>query len=333
MPVFVDSTSDRGYRNVTGRAEPGVRAPARISRCARAPGTPPAAPNTPSRISSPAISSTAPMISRTACIRWKVDYRSADGLGVRITVSRANDDIDQLQANFGRLRFRAHAARQRRRCRWICPEFGDHALTLRPAAQRRGHRAPTPSAPRFDERHLASRRPSCRTSSRSAASARALALGGVDHETFGSELTWNAEVGVGFRHRHARHAVGRQGLPRAGRHRPLRLRRQSGSAARSVAPGGTDHCARSWASTSSCRCRPSTTASAISSTTWCSISTPSTARTRTSTARASRAWSWAGRSRGEAWRARAELTLQDPRDEDTRRRACCAARARRCAWR
>ena len=47
------------------------------------------------------------------------------------------------------------------------------------------------------------------------------------------------------------------------------------------------------------------------------LQSPSKARTRTSSARASRAWSSATSSHGEAWRARAELTLQDPRDETT----------------
>ncbi len=127
------------------------------------------------------------------------EYRSstdnAQALGIRVSANQANDDIDQLQANFAGFDF-AHTRRDSFDAQVDLPEFANHAVSF--GLQYSDENTDANSfGTAFDENTSVTQAfvqdqfEIGRVSSR-------IALGGVDHETFGSELTWNAEVGVGF---------------------------------------------------------------------------------------------------------------------------------------
>jgi vitamin B12 transporter len=194
MPVFVDSTSDRGYRNVTGRASLEYAASDAITlrgRAWRAAGRTEYAEQD---------FFTGDFVDRsndfeTSVYSAELEYRDDRGLGLRLSANQANDDIDQLQANFAGFDF-AHTRRNSVGAQLDLPEAGGHALSF--GAQLSDENTDANSfGTAFDEStsvtqafaqdqfHIG------RFTSR-------LALGGVDHETFGSELTWNAELGADF---------------------------------------------------------------------------------------------------------------------------------------
>jgi vitamin B12 transporter len=194
MPVFVDSTSDRGYRSATGRASAEYTISDAWSLRARAWHA--------AGRSEYATQDflTGAFIDRSADVKngvysGEVAYRGAEGLGWRATLSRAIDEIDQKQANFAGFDF-AHTRRDSLDLQVDLAQLGSHALTL--GAQYSDEHAEAASfGTGFDEDTAVTQAfvqdqfTLGRVSSR-------LALGHVDHETFGSEVTWNAEFGLGF---------------------------------------------------------------------------------------------------------------------------------------
>src|SRR4029077_10532854 len=117
--------------------------------------------------------------------------------GVRATVSHALDDIEQLQAGFGPAEFDyARTARTNIDVQGDLAQMGTHALSFGLQRSDENTRAQSFGTV-FDEDTLVTQAfvqdqfEIGRVTSR-------LALGGVDHETFGSELTWNAEFGTAF---------------------------------------------------------------------------------------------------------------------------------------
>jgi vitamin B12 transporter len=194
IPVFVDSVSDRGYRNVTGRVSleysPGENLSFR-ARGWRATGRTEYAEND---------FFTGDFIDRsndfeTSVYSAEVDYRSTEGLGARVTYSRAVDDIDQLQANFAGFDF-AHTRRDSIDAQLDLPDFGTHALSFGVQFSDEDTEANS-FGTTFDEGTSVTQAFVQDQFEIGKVNTR-VALGGVDHETFGSELTWNAEVGVGF---------------------------------------------------------------------------------------------------------------------------------------
>ena len=245
MPVFVDDDLDRGYRNVTGRASLEFAATDALTFRARA-----LARRGPHRIFGAdvlAIRRTRPprRISRTASIRSKPNTASPDGFGVRATVEprarRHRPAAGRLRP--GGIRLRAHAPHQRRRAgRSRADRHALRSASACSAATRTRARSPSARCStktrvvtqafvqdQFDDRHAHLAARARRRRSRN--------------------LRQRAHVERGIRrrvrHRHARHALGRQGVPRAGQHRPLRLRRQSGSRPRGLASRWSSRCARS----------------------------------------------------------------------------------------
>jgi vitamin B12 transporter len=194
MPIFVDSTSDRGYRNVTGRASVEVAASERLTlrgRAWRAEGRTEYAEQD---------FFTGDFIDRsndfeTSVYSAEADYRGTNGLGVRVMANQANDDIDQLQANFAGFDF-AHTRRNSFGTQVDLPVLGKHAFSLGVQYSRENTDASS-FGTSFDEENSVQQAfvqdqfEIGRFTSR-------VALGGVDHEAFGNELTWNAEVGIGF---------------------------------------------------------------------------------------------------------------------------------------
>jgi vitamin B12 transporter len=196
MPTFVDDNLDRGYRNVTGRAfaefaasdalkfrARAWRAAGRTEYSAQTFSDPPYAP--------------ASQDFENSVYSFEGEFRHEDGFGVRASLNRALDDINQLQAGFGPADFDyARTARTTLDLQVDLATIGTHALSFGVQRSDENTRAQSFGTV-FDEDtlvtqafvqdqfqigHITSR----------------LALGHVDHETFGSELTWNAEIGAAF---------------------------------------------------------------------------------------------------------------------------------------
>jgi vitamin B12 transporter len=196
MPVFVDDDTDRGYRNVTGRASAefaasdqvtfrarGWRAAGRTEYSSQTFGTPAFAP--------------ASQDFENSVYSFEGEYRVEGGLGIRANLSRALDDIEQLQAGFGPAEFDyARTRRTNADVQVDLAEIGAHAISFGLLRSDENTRAQSFGTV-FDENTLVTQAfvqdqfELGRVTSR-------LALGYVDHETFGNELTWNAEVGTAF---------------------------------------------------------------------------------------------------------------------------------------
>jgi vitamin B12 transporter len=198
IPVFLDSTSDRGYRNVTGRASLEFAATDRVTlraRAWRAAGRTEYADQ--DFFSGEFVDRSNDF--ENSVYSAEFDYRAGSGdsrgLGVRVTASRAQDHIDQLQANFAGFDF-AHTRRDSLDAQVDLPAFAGHAISL--GVQKSDEDTVANSfGTAFDESTSVTQAFVQDQLSVGRVSTR-LAVGGVDHETFGSELTWNAEVGVGL---------------------------------------------------------------------------------------------------------------------------------------
>jgi vitamin B12 transporter len=199
MPVFVDSTSDRGYRNVTGRASLEYAVTDGITvrgRAWRAEGRTEYAEQD---------FFTGDFIDRsndfeTSVYSAELEYRGTQGLGVRVMANQANDDIDQLQANFAGLDF-AHTRRnsvgtQVDLPEVDLPELGRHALSL--GVQYSDENTDANSFGTIFDENTSVTQAFVQDQFAIGRLTSRLALGAVDHEAFGSELTWNAEVGMDF---------------------------------------------------------------------------------------------------------------------------------------
>ncbi len=194
MPVFVGSTSDRGYRNVTGRLSAEYTATDNLTvraRGWRAEGRT----EYEDRDFFTGEFSDRSNDFETSVYAIEGDYRADGGLGVRATLSQAADDIDQLQANFAGVDF-AHTRRDNVDLQVDLPAVASHAISLGLLHSDEDTSAVS-FGTAFDENTTVTQAfvqdqlQVGRVNSR-------VAFGFVDHETFGNELTWNAEVGVGF---------------------------------------------------------------------------------------------------------------------------------------
>ena len=192
MPTYVDDDTDRGWRNVTGRVNleydatdaltfraRGFHATGRTEYSSQTFGDPPYE----------AVSQDF----ENSVYSLETDYHAADGLGLRATLSRMSDEIDQNQANFAGTDF-AHTTRDTLDVQLDLAQMGTHALSV--GAQYSDENTDALSfGTGFDENteviqgFLQDQFTAGRLNSR-------LAVGFVDHETFGSEVTWNAEFGV-----------------------------------------------------------------------------------------------------------------------------------------
>ncbi|MEO8064661.1 MAG: TonB-dependent receptor [Pseudomonadota bacterium] len=195
MPAFTEDNLDRGYRNVTGRISAelaatdeltfrvrGWRAAGRTEYSAQTFSDPPYTP--------------ASQDFENSVYSFETEYRAADNFGVRANFSRALDDINQLQPGFGPKVF--DYARTRRGTVDVqldLAKIGAHSLTFGVQRSDENTRAQSFTTV-IDENTLVTQAfvqdqfEIGRLTSR-------LALGHVDHETFGNQLTWNAEFGVG----------------------------------------------------------------------------------------------------------------------------------------
>ena len=194
MPTFVDDHTDRGYRNTTGRAYAELDASESLTFRGRAFHAAGRTEYSNPTFSDPPYEAVSQNFENSV-YSFETDYHRDDGLGLRATVSRMNDDIDQNQANFAGRDF-AHTRRDNVDVQLDLPEWHDHAISV--GAQHSDEDTDALSfGTGFDEGTAVSQGfvqdqfTAGRLNSR-------LALGFVDHETFGSEVTWNAEFGVGL---------------------------------------------------------------------------------------------------------------------------------------
>ena len=194
MPTFVDDDTDRGWRNVTGRVTAeydasneltfrarGFQAGGRTEYSAQTFSDPPYEPVS--------------QDFENSVYSFESDYHAADGLAVRATASRMRDEIDQNQANFAGTDF-AHTRRDSVDLQLDLAQFHTHAFSFGAQYSDEDTRALS-FGTGFDESttvyqgFVQDQFTAGRLTSR-------LAVGFVDHETFGSEVTWNAEFGMAF---------------------------------------------------------------------------------------------------------------------------------------
>jgi vitamin B12 transporter len=196
IPTFTDDTNDRGWRNTTARVNGEFAATEELKFRARGFHTSGRTEYTEQDFFS------GDYLPRSndfenSVYAFEGEWRRDDGAGVRATVSRAIDDIEQLQPGFGPAP--ADYARTRRGgidVQADLARFGDHAFSIGVAHSDESTRAQSFGTV-FDESTRVTQAFVQDQFVMGAVTSR-LALGGVDHETFGSELTWNAEFGVEF---------------------------------------------------------------------------------------------------------------------------------------
>ncbi|HUQ09474.1 MAG TPA: TonB-dependent receptor [Steroidobacteraceae bacterium] len=198
MPVFLDSSSDRGYRNVTGRASMEIAATDALTlrgRAWRAEGRTEYAEQ--DFFSGDFLDRSNDF--ETSVYSAEAEYRGTRGLGLRLTANQANDDIDQLQPNFdgddSGLDF-AHTRRNSAGVQVDLPELASHALSL--GVQFSDENTDAKSFDTVFDENTSVTQVFVQDQFELGPLTSRLAVGGVDHETFGSEVTWNAEVGMEF---------------------------------------------------------------------------------------------------------------------------------------
>ena len=196
MPVFINDDTDRGYRNVTGRAFAELAASDNVTLRARGWRAAGRTEYSSQTFSTPAYAA-ASQDFENSVYSFEGEYRVEGGLGVRASISRALDDIEQLQMGFGPADFDyARTRRTNMDLQLDLASIGTHAFSFGLQRSDENTRAQSFGTV-FDEDTLVTQAfiqdqfEIGRITSR-------LALGHVDHETFGNELTWNAEFGAAF---------------------------------------------------------------------------------------------------------------------------------------
>ncbi len=195
MPVFVDSFTDRGYRNVTGRASFEFSATDDFTLRGRAWRTAGRTEYAEQDFSEPGeyIDRSADFVNSVYSLEG--EFRRDNGLGVRATASRMEDHIDQNQANFAGTDF-AHTRRDNVDLQVDLAEAGGHALTF--GGQFSKERTDALSFGTFFGEDTRVTQAFVQDQFQVGRLTSRLAVGHVDHETFGGELTWNTELGFDF---------------------------------------------------------------------------------------------------------------------------------------
>jgi vitamin B12 transporter len=196
MPVFVDDDTDRGYRNMTGRASFEYDATDTITLRARGWYASGRTEYSAQTFSDPPYAAVSQDF-ENGVASAELEYRNAEGFGVRGTVSRALDDIEQLQPGFGPAEFDyARTARTNVDLQLDLARLGTHALSFGLQQSNENTRAQSFGTV-FDEDTRVTQAFVQDQFEIGFVTSR-LALGQVDHETFGNETTWNAEFGADF---------------------------------------------------------------------------------------------------------------------------------------
>ncbi len=312
MPVYVADDSDRGWRNVTGRASVEFDASESLTLRGRAWRTAGRTEYSSQTFSDPPYANASQDFVNSV-YSIEADYRASNDLKLRASVNRARDDLDQLQANFAGFDF-AHTRRDSYEAQVDLPVVGGHLVSF--GIQRSDENTIANSfGTEFDQDTAVTQGFVQDQFTAGIVTAR-IAVGGVDHETFGSELTWNAEVGAlfgggtrltlaagkAFRAPDSSDRFGFGGNPaldpEVSRQVEITLKQKIGERQ------------QVWVSAFDNRIRDLINYFVVDFDTF--------EGENRNIDRARIAGGELGYEyRGEAWRARAELTLQDPRDEST----------------
>jgi vitamin B12 transporter len=194
MPVFVDDDVDRGFRDVTARVFGEFAASEALKFRARGWSSSGRTEYSAQTFADPPYAPVSQEFENDV-YSLESEYRRKDGFGVRASLGRTVDDIEQLQAGFGPGEF--DYARTRRvtgELQVDLARIATHSLSFGAAHSDERARAQSFGTvidegtmvnqgfvqDQFDLGRLNSR----------------LAVGYVDHETFGSEVTWNADFGL-----------------------------------------------------------------------------------------------------------------------------------------
>ncbi len=192
MPTFVDDHTDRGWRNVTGRVNLEYDASDQLTFRARGWNASGRTEYSTQTFADPPYAPVSQDFENSV-YSLESDFHGNDGLALRATLSRMNDDIDQDQANFAGTDF-AHTRRDTLDVQLDLAQWHSNAVSV--GAQYSDENTDALSfGTGFDENTHVTQGFVQDQYSQGMFSSR-LALGFVDHETFGSEMTWNAEFGL-----------------------------------------------------------------------------------------------------------------------------------------
>jgi vitamin B12 transporter len=194
MPVFIDDDRDRGYRNVTGRASLEFAPTESFTLRGRAWRTAGRTEYSSQTFSDPPYAAVSQDFVNSV-YSVEGEFRGASGLGIRATASRAEDHIDQNQANFAGTDF-AHTRRDNVDLQIDLAEVAGHALSF--GGQFSDENTDAASFGTLIDENTRVRQAFVQDQFEVGRLSSRLALGHVDHETFGGELTWNAELGFAF---------------------------------------------------------------------------------------------------------------------------------------
>ncbi len=196
MPTFVDDNVDRGYRDVTARVFGEVAASDSLKFRARGWSSSGRTEYTSQTFSDPPYA-TASQDFDNSVYSLETEYRRDDGFGVRASIGRTLDDIEQLQPGFGPREFDyARTRRVTEEVQLDLARMASHSLSFGVTHSDERARAQSFGTV-IDEGTLVDQAFVQDQFSLGLLDSR-LAVGYVDHETFGSEVTWNADFGVAF---------------------------------------------------------------------------------------------------------------------------------------
>jgi len=196
MPTFVDDDVDRGYRDVTGRVFGEVAATDNLKFRARGWLSTGRTEYSSQTFSDPPYAPVSQDFENSV-YSFESDYRRDDGFGVRGSIGRTVDDIEQLQPGFGPKEFDyARTRRVTAEAQLDLARIATHSLSFgvthadeRVRAQSFG--TVIDEGTMVNQGFVQDQFDIGRVNSR-------VAVGYVDHETFGGETTWNADFGIAF---------------------------------------------------------------------------------------------------------------------------------------
>jgi len=196
MPVFVDDDGDRGYRDATARVFGEVAATDALKFRARGWSSSGRTEYSEQTFSDPPYAPVSQDFENSV-YSFETEYRRDDGFGVRASVGRIIDDIEQLQEGFGPKQFDyARTRRVTSEVQLDLARMGTHSVSVGAAHSDERARAQSfgtviDEGTMVEQGFVQDQFNLGRLDSR-------IAVGYVDHETFGGEITWNADFGVAF---------------------------------------------------------------------------------------------------------------------------------------
>jgi len=194
MPVFADDDVERGYRDVTARVFGEVAATDSLKFRARGWNSSGRTEYSEQTFGDPPYAAVSQDFENSV-YSLETEYRLDDGFGVRASVGRVIDDIEQLQPGFGPKELDyARTRRVTSEVQLDLARMATHSLSIGVAHSDERARAQSfgtviDEGTMVNQGFVQDQFSLGRLDSR-------IALGYVDHETFGSEMTWNADFGV-----------------------------------------------------------------------------------------------------------------------------------------